>query len=44
MTDMFHIPRARTVMDKLWHVPWILLAVVALLSAVGATIERRSAG
>ena len=44
MTDMFHIPRTRTVMDKLWHVPWVLLAVVALLSAVGATALYSVAG
>ena len=44
MSDMFHITRERSVGEKLWQVPWVLLAVVALLSAVGATALYSVAG
>ncbi len=44
MSDMFHIPRQRPLIEKLWQVPWLLLAVVALLSAVGATALYSVAG
>ena len=44
MSDMFHIPRGRTAGEKLFQVPWVLLGVVALLSAVGATALYSVAG
>lgn len=44
MSEMFHMPRARTAIEKLWQVPWVLLAVVALLSAIGSTTLYSVAG
>lgn len=44
MSDMFHIPRGRTPGEKLFQVPWVLLGVVALLSAVGSTALYSVAG
>jgi rod shape determining protein RodA len=44
MSDMFHITRERSASEKLWQVPWVLLAVVALLSAVGSTALYSVAG
>ncbi|MEQ1576876.1 MAG: rod shape-determining protein RodA [Hyphomicrobium sp.] len=44
MSEMFHIARDRSTAEKLWQVPWILLGVVALLSAVGTIALYSVAG
>ena len=41
---MFHVSRDKSAAEKLWQVPWLLLAVVALLCAVGATALYSVAG